>query len=439
MVIRGDNAVLRPVGDEIQLNASRRNTLVSAIAYAPRQAGASEVDFNLDNGLDCDYACFALWDGTRAKQSEIVGDLTRRFELIGDYEIHWSKEHYNRNVSRLYEENKQPREFDGWNKKVGQPPFRFIIVRDNSPSYTWKRSVSGVIEPSNEKVVAAKYQYRSWFEKKYQVHSSNNLSEFLLQAALVLGVERTLEVVRAGKKCSAVLEKDLEGASGWASWDQLFSVLNFATNYLILRNFEGLPQHLEDNDVDFLCDNFQRLASAANVLQSVDRPFKGTMKVAGRQISVDIRFTGDGYYPAPWQVAMLQRRRLADGFFTPALDDLFFSIMYHCKIHKPKVKPAYISKLSNLAEQMRFDWFSADVLDNDAECTKALSGYMRSQAFFYEDAIDEGVYRNEKIIRGLPKKGFAKIVKPKKKRIKRAKERIRKQASRVRSFLFSPR
>ena len=57
-------------------------------------------------------------------------------------------------------------------------------MRDNSPSYTWKRSVS-VIEPSNEKVVAAKYQYRAWFEKKYQVQFANNLSEFLLQAALV--------------------------------------------------------------------------------------------------------------------------------------------------------------------------------------------------------------------------------------------------------------
>lgn len=417
-------------------NESTQASVVSAVSYAPRKISPSESNFSLDFGLKCDYACFALWDGARGKESEIIEDIREQFAIIGNYEIHWSKKHYNRNIARFYEANRGHEEFKGWDKKIGPPPFRFIVVRDNFPSYTWKRSVSGAIEPSNERIVAAKYRYRSWFETEYQVHSSNNISEFLFQAALVLGVNRSMQVMRSIEERSEILVKDLEGASGWESWSELFSVLNFATKYLVLRNFEGLPQRLEDTDIDFLIDNYQRLASAANVWQNDDRPYKGVMNVADSDISVDIRFTGDGYYPAPWQTKMLERRQAINGFFTPAPDDLFFSILYHCKVQKPTVKPKYIPKLSKLARDMRFDWFSPKIFDDDTECAKVLNGYMRSQAFFYEDPVDKGVYRNKEVIRALPSKGFAKKVKPKKKKVKRTMERIRKQVSRIRSFLF---
>ena len=173
-------------------DASTQASVVSAVSYVPRAAFAPDATFSLDFGIECDYACFALWDGARSRESKIIEDIGRHFDVIGNYEIHWSKEHYRRNISRLYEINGGREEFTGWDKKIGAPPFRFIVARDNSPSYTWKRSVSGAIEPSNERIVEAKYRYRSWFDAKYQVHSSNNISEFLFQTALVLGVDRSM-------------------------------------------------------------------------------------------------------------------------------------------------------------------------------------------------------------------------------------------------------
>lgn len=291
---------------------------------------------------------------------------------------------------------------EGWDSKIGPPPFRFIIVRDIDPKYTWKRSVSGVIEPSNERVVAAKYRYRELFTKKYQVHSSNNIEEFLFQAVLVLGAQRLTSALESSTPTKEVLSKDLEGAGGWASWKQLFEVLNFGSRYLVQRNYEGLPEQLQDRDIDFLCDNHQRFASLCGMTQKAGQAYKGNMVVDGKEMSVDVRFVGDKYYPATWQEDMLCRRQLYSGFYIPAQDDLFFSLLFHCKVQKRQVKPKYAKNLPILAEQLRFDWFCGTDLDDDTECGRILNGYFRARRYYYEEPLDTGVQKNQAVIGMLP-------------------------------------
>ena len=376
---------------------------ISKVDYFPSNSNeAEQSEFSLRTGHSVDYACFAIWNAALSKQSEIVADLAKNFDLIGDFEIHWSDQNYARNIARLYERTSGSEEFSGYDNKIGPPPFRLLIVRDPKPKYTWKQSVSGAIEPTNEAVVAAKYRYRGWFEKKYQIHSSNNISEFLIQIALLLGPDLAHDVLSAPHCVTEVLHRDLEGANGWESWRHLFSVLNFGCNYLVLRNFEGLPDRLEDGDIDFQCDNFQRLASAANMTQKQDRPFKGGVNVAGNTVSVDIRYVGDGYYPAVWQHEMLRRRRMVAGFYAPAEDDLFFSLLYHVKIQKPLVKPKYHPELAELAQALRFDWFDPAMLEDDEKCGRALAGYLRARRLNYVQPVDRGVFANGAVIQALP-------------------------------------
>lgn len=388
-------------------NSSTVLPAVSNVTYAPILEGDDLQGFSLSTGCKDDYACFAIWNAALVKQDEISADLADKFDVIGDFEIHWSQKHYNRNIARLYERNGGFEEFEQWNDKIGPPPFRFIIVRDRKPVYTWKQSVSGAIEPSNENIVAAKYKYRAMFEKEYQIHSSNNISELLAQIALVLGPDRAQRVLSSTTCSPETLHKDLEGAEGWENWHDLFAVLNFGCKYLVLRNYEGLPAQLEDTDIDFLCDHFQRLASAANVDQSEARPFKGTINVDGQSVSVDIRYVGDGYYPAPWQIDMLQRRTALAGFYVPAPDDLFFSLLYHCKVQKPTVKPKYGPELGTLAQKLRFSWFDPSVLDDDVQSARLLAGYLRARGFVYENPVDQGVFENGPIVDKLPQRFIA--------------------------------
>ena len=376
---------------------------ISEVDYAPNFSESIR-GFSLNIGCNDDYACFAIWHGALSKQDEIVTDLSTNFELIGDFTVHWSEQNYNNNIERLYERISRPSVFNGYDGKIGPTPFRFLVIRDRNPQYTWKRSVSGLIEPTNEAVVAAKYKYRSWFEKPFQVHSSNNLSELLFQLVLVLGPERMSRALCAEDVIKETLHKDLEGADGWDNWRHLFSVLNVGCNYLVLRNYEGLPDRMDDADIDIQCDNFQRIASAANVKQSAALPFKGLMRISGDNIPVDIRFVGDGYYPAVWQMEMLRRRQLKDGIYVLAPDDLFFSILYHSKIQKPFVSQKYANKLQQLADELRFDWYSSNFIEDDEKCREYLGGYLRGRQLSYEVPVDRGVYANGKIIAGLPQR-----------------------------------
>lgn len=353
--------------------------------------------------MQTDYACFAIWEAGRKKEQEIIADLKTRFDVLGNFLIFWSDAHYNRNIARLYESNSGEGPFQKYSKKIGRTPFRFIVVRDNKPEYLWKQSVSGAIEPSNKDVVAAKYLYRSWIAKDFQIHSSNNRTEFFLQTPLILGPD-LFEKVLAGSAGAEEIEihKDLEGADGWNSWEELFRVLNYANDYLILRGFESLPQSLAADDLDMLTSNFQRLASTANMWQNKKAPYKGNMRVAGKNLHVDIHFVGDGYYPAVWAKDLLQGKVSHNGFFIPSDEELFFSLFYHCAVHKDGFKDAHQKTLLRIAHEKKFDWFTNSVFSNPEAQTHILAGYMKAHNYFYTSPADPKIYVNTRISQGLP-------------------------------------
>lgn len=369
--------------------------------YRPKKI--DDMDLSLRTGLTRDYACFIIWNGGLSKEDEILRDMRKKFRLVGDWEVHWTKRYYHENISRLYESPIRPGiGQQALHQKVGPPPFRFILVHDPAPRYTWKRSASGLIEPTNEKVFQAKNEYRKLFDRDFQVHASNNWEECLFQSALILGSDCLNRALSETDEVRDVIHKDLEGAGGWSGWKELFTVLNIASTYLVQRNFETLPDTIDDGDIDFLTDHFQRLASLLGLHQNGNRPYKGDLQVAGELVQVDIRFPGDKYFPAVWGKEMLQRRELYRGMFVPALDDLFFATLYHCKVHKSNVKPKYASDLTRWAKQLRFDWFEGVDLEDDVACSKILRGYMRGQGLYYERPLDTKVGRNHRIIRRLP-------------------------------------
>ena len=358
--------------------------------------------FRLHNGLSADFAIFALWEGALEREDEIIADIGSKFEVRANFLIYWSDEHYARNMQRLYEIPGSVPSFSGYSPKLGKPPFRVIVVKDKNPIYTWKRSVSGVIEPTNERIVAAKYRYRELFEKKYQVHSTNNIDEYLFQSNLLLGPEIVDQILNSDGLLEGNLYRDLEGAEGWRDWKHVFSILNSCCRYLVLRNFEYLPDRIEDEDIDFLTDNMQRLASVANIEQIKKQKYKGKICISGSRVQADIRFIGDHYFDSQWQLNCLHRRRKLRGLYVPAMADHFFTLLYHCKVHKKIVKSKYIELLGAMSEQMRFEWFDPGRLGDDLAMGEILAGYYRSNGYYYQHPVDSGVGRNLDVIRKLP-------------------------------------
>ncbi len=355
------------------------------------------------DSFDEDLACFAIWEQGLSEEAKIIQDLEKNFEVLGVFHIYWSKQHYNRNIARLYESSELTHAFYKYNKKIGKPPFCFIVVRDKTPVYTHMRTVSGAIEAVNKNIIDRKNEYRTWFEKPYQIHSSCNFSEFSSQATLILGLQ-TLETTLQGEHQGSVIElrKDLEGAEGWRSWNELFSILNYCSNYLILRDFEAILSQQPIEELEFLCDNYQSLASTANIQQDQSSPFRGTLVVSEQVKHINIRFVGDGYFANSWEKDLLNRRSMNQRVYTPCTEDFFFSLLYYTRVYQKQPNEYYEQTLRELAEVLSFDWFPSDKVSDDKYFAAILSGYMRAKKYYYEQPFDSMLKVNPSVIAGLP-------------------------------------
>ena len=87
----------------------------------------------------------------------------------------------------------------------------------------------------------------------------------------------------------------------------------------------------------------------------------------------------------------------------PAPDDLFFSLLFHAKVHKPEVKASYFDKLLDLSRLIKADWFSREIIESDGLASDIIGGYMRSCQYYLESPVDKNVYINKKIAEKLPK------------------------------------
>jgi len=381
-----------------------------------KQIDYSELKFSLKDGkfyhnLGGDYGIFAIWKEAKDFLDKIRELLEKNFEILLETRVIWSEENFHDNAARLYEnplwrEIQKKDRFSGHAKKIGAVDFFVFIIKDNKPSYSIVPSVSKKIEITNVNIVNAKYKIRDWVLKekgiKFGVHSSNNIYEFFYQSVLILGCDILESILQGEKLNKKEIKKDLEGANGWSNYTELFRVLNFASNYLVQRSFETLPEINEEKDIDFLTDNYQRLASALGVLQVKKYPYKGYIYVNGEKINVDLRFVGDKYYNVNWQKDMLDRKEKRGEVYSPRIDDYFFSLLYHAKLQKPEVKLKYVSVFEELSEKLNFDWFNIKKLENDEEIGLILKGFYQGYNYFFEDPIDTGVFKNLSIANMLP-------------------------------------
>ncbi|UJP64178.1 hypothetical protein [Mongoliitalea daihaiensis] len=376
---------------------------------------AGLIDFEFKDGKffhnKKDYAFFAIWRDSFPFLEEIRVYLNDNFEVLSETKIIWSEDNLHDNAARLYEAPiysniKKSKRRSGHLAKIGSNEFIAFVVLDLYPDYGYEVSVSKNIELSNRNVIKAKYQFRDWVKNQggpsYAIHSTNNIQEFCFQAPLVFGYQLLKKIIGKEKLIPSELNKDLEGAVGWDSYLDLFNMLNLGADYLILRNFESLPDENPEADLDLLTDNYQRLASLIGMEQSPTKPYKGVIIVAGEEVKIDIRFLGDEYFPAKWQQSMLSNKIFNGLLFHPRYDDYFFSLLYHCKIHKFQVKPTYNVKLSNLARQLQLTWFTPSQLDDDYNMGKILAGYFKSHQLIYQNPIDDAVGKNRSMIPYLP-------------------------------------
>lgn len=147
----------------------------------------------------------------------------------------------------------------------------------------------------------------------------------------------------------------------WINIEDAFSQLNEKCKYLILRNFEEFFSDIlveGHNDIDVLCASKRDRKIMLSILGAVPRigidngiHYKFMFK--GKEIALDIRTVGDGYYDERWQKEMIENRKYNKiGFYTMNSEDYFYSLVYHAIYQKHSFSEEYHTRLQKMNPEM---------------------------------------------------------------------------------------
>lgn len=181
--------------------------------------------------------------------------------------------------------------------------------------------------------------------------------------------------------CGWILELSVK-MYNWESLEAFFSYLNSNVRYAVLRNYEDLSLEISSSshpDIDLLCEDAKKLIRVA---RSEQRGKKSRhlahqkIMISNKVIALDVRATGDGYYDARWEEAMLETRILKDGMYVLEHTEYFYSLLYHVLIQKPEVSDEYFKRLMKMAEDCNISVDKNSLLP-------CLESYMRKNGYYY--------------------------------------------------------
>jgi len=381
------------------------------VDYRPRQV---RFRWNSDAGayrhnFERDLHGIAIWDAARDAADTVLEEVARgdnSLEVLQAYDISWSSRHIASNFNRIY--GRDPSNPSSRHEKVGAGPFLYIVVEDHEPDYIVWQNISGKVEFTNRSIAHLKPRIRAITETetfRYNIHSSNSLVEFMSDAVLFLGLDIFREQLADGfpERGPAVsLEQDMAGAGGWNDLSEMFEVMRYACNAVVLRGYEelrgaGSAANFSVDEIDILCDDLGSLSGAACATPTSSDPSKSafTTLICGRTVKLDVRSVGDGYQDARWQQQMLGTATWDEGGF-PALEPVnyLFSLLCHAKVQKPTVKPLYQQVLPDLARQVGLPPDVAQQVTSDEVAARLLSGYLVANNYRIPVTTDRRVHRN---------------------------------------------
>ncbi len=316
-----------------------------------------------------------IWENGRHKEDEIVSALNRELTILKKFDIGWSAGKVLTNFRRFY--GVKLSDAVAKVKDCGAGRFLAISVWDENPEYSFEHTSRGM-EYVNKKLFQFKQKCRDWAGGS-TVHTSNSVTESNHDLVLLLGQNSRdyLNTLKNGKNPAITrLDQDLIGTNGWRDLKELFYILNNTIDYVVLRNFENLPESCQNElhgDIDLLVENLAEAALILNAARVFAEPYRVhyRTKVGDAEVFFDLRHLGDDYYCQRWEKECLKYKSLnKNNIYVPDRENYFYTLVYHALIHKSCVAPDYYSKMDSAAKDVNLD------------CTDSLSRFQRCDQYF---------------------------------------------------------
>jgi predicted component of type VI protein secretion system len=348
---------------------------------------------------------FIIWEKARNKTDEIINDLDKKFVIRNVIEITWSQNEFLNNLKRFYGRSLPDAKEKSY--VCGTGPFLVVIVSDINPKFN-EPSKSGISlerDYVNSNILNCKLKYRKLIGKKFTIHSSVSKNETEHNLTLLFGKNIDDFTKELPTKWDGIIKKiklDLIGTDGWKNMNELFYVMNGTVNYVVLRNFEGMPSEFDYNDVDLLVED-EKLAYIVkkdfSLVKDNLRSIK--IKVGTNNITLNPNYVGDHYYDQKWEKDILKRRVLHDnGFYIPNKSDYFYTLLYHVIFHDRwkkiiNIREDYKKLLLNLAKELKLEEVTEISLNNKNLLEILIKKYMKKSFYNRTDTITYKIRYNE--------------------------------------------
>lgn len=307
---------------------------------------------------------FIIWEKARVVQDRILDDIALHFSILKTYEITWTPSLVASNFTRFcgtrLGNNLQYKIDD-----CGIGEFLVVIVRDNDPIYENKRTFHGPADV-NIKMFEAKQRYREWTGGGIRVHATDNTIETNHDLTLLIGKNADDFVATCKDSKVEKLHRDLEGANGWVSIQQLFYVLNNTVRYAVMRGYGELSsgEFIDHGDTDIMTDDYDNLWILLNapVYNIKNIRHKAIISIESQRYLLDIwdcSPCGKNYFDTNWVQEMLSTAVIWNGLKILNPQNDFYCLLYHCLINKGYIADDYMPKLMRYKKEFGIeedDW-----------------------------------------------------------------------------------
>jgi predicted Ser/Thr protein kinase len=351
-----------------------------------------------------EYYSYIIWHNALENAEKIINHIMAKpdMKVRQAWHINWSTDLFPENMSRFYGKN-----LPADSNKVshcGAGPFVLLLLEDLDPVFGYRHTSKG-FDYLNTKLFDLKSESRHLTGGGHRIHTANTEAETRHDVILLLGktLTQVVEELPDDEWQGDIqpVERNLSGARGWDNLEQLFSVLNECLNYVVLRNFDILPDQFyagEHGDIDLLVEHFAEamfLTNARNVF-SEDYRVHVAVNIAGDEVRFDFRFLGDNYYEPLWEKTILDKRVYnSKGFYHPDPINYFYTLLYHALIHKRQVAADYTEKLTAEAEKLGLENSNYELFSNRQHMLDLLNRFMLKNQYRYTRPDDKSVNFNQ--------------------------------------------
>lgn len=185
-----------------------------------------------------DLHLFIIWSRGREKETEILEDLEREFEVVDVVEVTWTTADFSRNLTRFYGEALP----SGSEKErhCGNGPFLVIVVRDPRPEYRLRSLKPGKTQVVDLRTFDAKERYRGWTGGGHRVHATLEPREFAHDLFLLFG-RLPSHYAHTDRFEGEIVRFNSQpvGTHGWRDLEQLLTGLEVTVGRVVLTEPAG--------------------------------------------------------------------------------------------------------------------------------------------------------------------------------------------------------